>query len=373
MKKKYALLLVFLLASFTYAFEWGGVLSDDTKLNTNLHSLDFHQSNNVSIWANIPFNNSGTVYLSSQGSAKYYWDISKEENKFTPILNLDLLKFTIIGNFGASGSTFAMGRFNLSDLTGKVFSQASDGMLLELSFPVFNLGFYAGFTGLLNTAEVYMLDSKSFVYSKAPSFVPVCLTYTLPSLFLNQQFAVQTMSFIDLAHPGYTRNYATLSLKGPISGFLSYSLNSCFGSEKFSNITNLSDFTISFVPNQTISLSVNATYASGKLFFLSPFVGFTSHTAYNSIYSPELSGVLLPSLSMQYFSQSFCTLLNIGGVFDMPAKNITFKGIDGSVTILFNIYSDLQLSFKSNVFYDLASKTDSETNFVFDIGAIIVF
>jgi hypothetical protein len=266
-----------------------------------------------------------------------------------------------------------MGRFNVSDLTGKVFSQPADGLLLELAFPVFNMGFYAGYTGLLNPAEVYIIDNNRSVFSASHPFIPACLTLAFPSVLRNQQIGLQVMSFIDISAQKYTRSYATFTLKGPIIGPLSYVFNTCFGSEKFENIMNLSDFTLIFSPNQIISVSAGATYASGKLLFLSPFVGFTSHTAYNSIYSPELSGVILPALSMSYINQSFCTLLNVAAVMTMPYEAITFKGIDGSVTMLFNIFSDLQLSFKGAVFYDLASKTNSETNFIFNISAIIVF
>ncbi|MCR4580688.1 MAG: hypothetical protein K5681_10125 [Treponema sp.] len=372
MKKKILLLSVLFISFFAHAFEWGGLLSDDTKLSSDLSSISFHQSNNLSIWANINFNQSGNTYLSAQGSVKYYWDISKDSNDFLPVYNLDLLKFVTLGKFGSSAAIFSMGRFSVSDLTSKVFSQPLDGISLELSFPIVNMGLYAGYSGLLNTSEVLMMGQGGEIQDSSCNYIPVNYTLIFPSLLANQTFALQLSSIIDISTENYNRAYGTLLFKGPIAGPLSYSVSTTVGSEKFKNLMNLSELSLSFIPTPFLQLSANATYASGSQLFLSPFVGFTSYTAYNSIMYPELSGVLLPAISLSLIHKNICGLINVAAVMPMPEQSISFKGVDFSLALIFNIFSDLQLNFRAAGFYDL-SKVTNETNIIFDLSASMSF
>ena len=373
MKRKFLVLAVILITSLCYAFEWGGVITDDTKLTTNFDSIKFHQSNSASLWSNINFGNSGTTYLTTQGTFKYYLDLEKdEEPAYTPLFNLDLLKFSTIGKFSGSSISFSMGRFFTSDFTSKIFSQACDGASLELTYPVINVGAYVGYTGLLNSNEVSILDSDGNIHSEAHGYLPSSLTISFPTAFLNQHIALQMLAIFDTPDFVYNRYYGTVIMKGPIVGPLGYSLSTVFGSENFENVMNYSNLSISFTPSQMISISLGGNYASGKILFLEPFAGFTSCTAYNSIDYPELSGVILPYVSMSFIQQKFCSLLNVAGVFTMPESDIEFKGIDATITMIFNIYSDLQVNFKAIGFWDLSSEAD-KTNMSFDLSAAISF
>ena len=373
MKKRFLLITAFFISTLSFAFEWGGVLSDDTKLTTNLDSVNFHQSNSLSLWSNLTFGSSGMTYLSAQGTFKYYWDLSKDSNQFTfPLINLDLLKFTSNGKYNASGSSFSLGRFLVSDFTSKIFSQTSDGLSFELSFPVINIGVYAGYTGLLNLSEISMLDTSGQIVSEAYSCIPASLTLSFPAAFLNQQISFQFMGFLEVPSFTSSRYYGTFLMKGPIAGPLSYQFYTSFGSLDFKNCTNLSELYFSFSPNYMLSLSLGGTYASGKIAFLEPFNGFTSNTAYNSILYPELSGVILPYISMLLIQSKFCSVMKVSGVFSMPEQDISFKGVDASLVMIFNIYSDLQLNFKASGFWDI-SDTGDETNLCFNLSASLAF
>ncbi|MBR1639464.1 MAG: hypothetical protein IJ688_08775 [Treponema sp.] len=373
MKKFLSIVLFLMIASSMFSFEWGGIISDDTKIQSNLHSIEFHQSNNLSLWANFALSPKGSTYLITQGSVKYYWDISKTSNIFLPVINLDLFKFASSGRIGNVGTSFALGRFAFSDYTTKIFAQPCDGISLELAMPVVNMGFYAGYTGLLNSKEVSMLSNPEVEAKGTPAYIPVSYSVLFPSVIFNQRVGMQLLAFIDPSSAAYTRAYGTIMLKGPLAGPISYSFSTVFGTERFKNIMNLSDFYLYFIPNQNIQVSLGASYASGKLFFFSPFVGFTSYTAYNSSLSPQLSAVLMPSLSFSYVQKKLCSLLDLAAVFAMPEVKPEFKGVDGSVKIIFNIYSDLQLNFKVAGFYDLYDDSINETSIFFELSAALAF
>ena len=377
MKKIFVIPVLFFLSISLFGIEWGGLFSDDSKLSTDLTSFSVRQSNNISVWTKAAFNDEGSAYFVSQGSFKYYWNISNEDNSFLPILNLDLFKFSFLGKTKNTATLLSVGRFSLADTTGKIFSQPCDGLLLNFTLPRVKIDLYGGYTGMLNSLEISMLGKHSpseaeTIYASSYAYIPASLSFSFPNIIRNQQLVLQFLSFIDPAEDPYNRFYGNVMLSGPVTNSIYYSVTTVLGSLNFQNFMNYSEAFLLFNIGRSFSLSAGASYASGTQAFLQPFVGFTSYTAYNSSLSPELSGVILPTVTFSLIQEAICVIIDAAGVFDFPETQITFKGVNANFSLIGNIFSDLQLKMKVAGFYDL-TESGTETNFSVTLSAGLSF
>lgn len=366
------------------AVEWGGLVTEDVRFSSSdftSETNNIRQSNNLSLWITAPFTDSGDWYFSSQASIKYSYDFFKSDS-FLGIFDIDLLKLS--GNFqiGNSTNSISAGRFSVSDLTGKIFNQVSDGVLLKIVQPSVEYSIYAGYTGLLNQLDVAILSPADYFtpytewYSYAYKYLPFSLSVEIPSLFLNHTFNAQVSGFLDIDHleknDGYDRFYASLSFFGPIAGPLYYSIVSSIGSEKLKTITNYSAVSLQMFLTSFLTIKLNAEYASGKQGVLSPFVGFTSSPAYFSVKYPELSGVILPNLDILLTTNSFLFNVNTKLVLDFPYKEIVTKGVNLSGNMMLNAFSDLQFGLSANYFYDLLLN-GKDNNFTLNFNVSLAF
>lgn len=364
MKKAAGLFIsIILLLVPLSSMEWGGLITEDLGYETKNFSSETNrikQSNSASLWMTGALVPDGIINFAAQASGKYFLTSKNDAFVFTPIINLDLLKFSGNLRIAEGVLNYSVGRFAISDLTGKIFSQTNDGMLLKYSMPSFEANAYIGYTGYLNAMTVAMLSNEhkvhtvdGSVYVMAHSYMPVCLSMEVPSLFLNQTFNVQLSGFFDMEETKYNRYYGTFSLNGPIVGSVYYSLLTTFALENFDAFSNYSALSIQIFPISFFTLKLNAEYASGNQLIFKPFVTFTSNTAYNSYLEPELSGVIMPNVDFIFLWERFYASLNGKVVLGYPENEIIFQGLNFTANMYFNIFTDLQLGLSAIYYHDI--------------------
>lgn len=368
MKRFFAIFFIILVMFMPLcAFEWGGLLTEDFRFSSTdfkPENNSFKQGNSASLWITVPFSANGNFYFSGQGSIKYNLDLKSTES-FNLIYDIDLLKLSGKTDIGSAAISLAMGRYSVSDLTGKIFNQNADGLSLKVTSQIVEFSAYAGYTGLINALNVSMINSPTAVYeyknnySPAYKYVPVSFSVEAPSLFANHTFNSQVSAFFDaekaFADDAYNRYYATVSMMGPILGTLYYSVMTSFGSVNFKDVSNYSALSLQMFVNNNLTLKANAEYASGNHMGLSPFVGFTSSPAYMSVNYPELSGVLMPSLDLVFTTNNFYTGINGKLVLSCPESNFNMQGINVGANVIYNLFSDLQLGVSGNYYRDMYS------------------
>lgn len=357
------------------ALEWGGLVNDETKY-TKTKTNAFNQSNAVFMWLNTPLSSDGAWNLSSEATYKFTFS-KAEEKTITNMADVDLLK--VNGNIKLDNGNvvIAAGRYLYADLTNVNFAQCSDGIAVNVNLPVVHLGAYAGYTGLLNSLNVSMLISpedevkNGKVYVMAHPYLPLMASVEIPSILGNQTVGLQWESILDLGPKKYNRNYANLSISGPITGTIYYSVVSSFGIVN-KNIMNYSHLTVQVFPIPEIGISGGVEYASGKQGKLTPYTTVTSKTAYGSAMSPEMSGCIVPSVDFIYTKGDLFVNLNAKLPFDMPEKKTTFKGIGGDLALIYNIFSDLQAEADVSAFKDIATKS-ADDNLSVTVKAVLSF
>ncbi|MCK9169629.1 MAG: hypothetical protein M0P01_04375 [Treponema sp.] len=342
------------------AFDFGGKIGSTTKYQGNaFDSLKLYESSTSHLWVSSLLNEDTKLRFNADGSYEFRYD--ETDASYKNILDVNLLKLS--GTLSSGRYTklnFAAGRFFVSDVTGIVFSQVSDGFYTKFETPSLDFDVYAGTTALLNAHDVTIITPETTaynpdfntVYAACPPYVPVGISMNFPSLFLNQTLTAEGWGFIDFSSDKYNRWYGTAAVSGPLAGNVFYSLMTTAGTEKFDSISDLSKVTVTLYPVPTASIAVSGVYASGKNGFLSGFTGFTSRTAYLSLPEPEYTGIIKADLSGSYtVTSNFC--LSGGGacVFACPDDIVTYDGLQWSFNAVWNIFYDLQLSAGAYQYY----------------------
>ena len=345
------LITAVLLLTPVTAFEWGGLIDNNStiKLLTDKNNpFAFTQANSVYLWGSSSLTKSGNVYIKGEGMYKFTLDAP--QNKITHLADLDLLKAA--GDFQLkSGSiSFAAGRFFISDITAAVFAQNCDGVLIKYDAQKFGISAYAGYTGLLNSNAVTMLDAKGAahtpvneVYALANPYMPVCATVSLPNLFLNQTLTFSANIFTDFSDAKFNRYYAAVALSGPVSSNVFYDFVTDFGTLTFQELMNYSKFTLTVFGPSNMMFAAGVEYAAGN-HGLSAFKGFSSRPAYSASTDVETSGVLIPSVSAAIpFGSNMLLSSSVKAVFSCPEKDFSATGVQGNIDYIFNILSDVQI------------------------------
>lgn len=377
-------LAAFLIILPASAYEWGGLISDNFRFNTaKLDKLDdiyFKNGTGISLWGNLPLVNNSDWYISAQGSYKtnYSFRGLNKDATFSQIADLDLLKLN--GNVKIKNSSISLsaGRFFVMDTTTKVFTQNCDGVSLKFTNQFANVGIYGGYTGLINGNTVVFIDkdgalenNSGDLYTSTHPYLPVLASIEFPSLFLNQTLGVQLSGFIDLGEDNYNRLYGTAYLKGPFGGPFYYSLTSCFGTEDFTTVNNLSILSLMcFVSRSTIKL--NCEYASGEQFIFKPFKGFNSAIAYNANWYPEYSGLLMPGLDYIFSIKDICLETSGKFIMSLPEDEIIIQGVSADFKCLANIFSDVSYEVGFAFYYDLVNPGEI-INYAINTGLSISF
>ncbi|MCQ2596234.1 MAG: hypothetical protein MJ181_00165 [Treponema sp.] len=332
-----AFLTTVLAASALAAFEWGG-LADNTTSYANNSALT--QQNAVYLWGSIPLSEDGTSYIKAEGM--YRFSYNSKAGAVTNLIDLDLLKYANSIKMGNNTLNISAGRFQVSDLSGAIFAQTSDGAYVNYVTPSYNLSAYAGFTGLLNSNAVTMIGDSGVdpekVYSLADKYIPVSAAVSLPSLFLNQTLSLQAYGIFDCENSEKTnRMYATAALTGPLAAKVFYNALSTFGTnfDDFMNYTNIS-----------VSVFTGPAYITAGCEFASEnYIGFTAHPACSTAMGDiETTGIIVPSISSNIAIKNDMMLAaTMKGIFSSKSTEST-KGLQAEVNYIYNILSDVQIS-----------------------------
>lgn len=355
--------LVFFAYS-VFAVETGGLIINETKFANEEKdgSLKLDQKNGINLWLRAPVSEDGESYLAAEGSFKYEYDASIEDTdqRLSLYGDVNLFKLVIKKELSSGDFTFSAGRFYNSDLTSTIFTQNADGFKIDTSLSSFQLSLYAAYTGLLNAKNVTMLgdntdltDKEKTLYVMADKFAVGALTISLPYIFASQTVSLEGFGAISLESEKVNRFYGTLALNGPIVSPVFYTVSSTLGFTKAEDVDmvkgNLTKASIAVYPEyKSMSVSLNALYASGNQGSFEGFYGFTSGTAVNSLSEPEYNGVVLVGLSASIKPLSNLLFFANGDVvFDAAAgdkgEKIEQAGFQYSAGINWQALSDVSL------------------------------
>ncbi len=331
-----------------FAFTWNGVIDNTSKLSSNddLSALTLEQSNGVHLSINAPFNTTGTLKFVAEGSFKYKLtsNFDAKTSDLKMIANCDLFKFSGKWNIGKGIVALDLGRFMISDISGNVFAQKSDGLSLSYDALKFRVGAYAGYTGLQNRLDLTMLnnpqDDANF-YALTAGYVPVMVNFTYKTLFETQTLGIQGEAFIPVANIEDKTKYAygTLMLNGPIGVIGAYTLKGTVGLSDFKNlmIDGGLDFNF-YIANKAIMVAGGefVSFEKDSLHYFTPITTRTITT------DPFFAGGILPKISFIYAQSNVLTSVTGKGVIQMGAET-KFHGVDVTASLICNVFSDLQV------------------------------
>lgn len=357
MSKRFLLILAFVFAlSPLFAVDFGGKFNTTTRLQgQTFKQLKWYESASLHGWFTAMLSEKYQLKFSSDAS--YEFRYNQADKTIRNIVDVNLLKLSMQRNVGASRVEASLGRFSVSDVTGVIFNQACDGANVRLTSQHVALNAYIGFTRLLNMHDSIMLTENSdttvpsymskAVYVLGPSYIPMSLALTLPSLFLNQTVSLEALTVLD-ASESFHRFYATLYLTGPFYKNIFYNASTTFGSSDMQKVSNLTKFNLVYYPVPEAQVGFNLFYASGNQKGVSAFRGVTSMPAVlayqNANFTTEYESKMKVGVNASYTIASRVYLgADLGVVFACPDK-ISYNGFQWRFDVAWNIFHDLQLA-----------------------------
>ena len=346
--------LFFVFASPLAAMEWGGVLSNDTGIETpDFSNITFKQSNGVSIWFNTPV---GEAFALS-GEVLYKYNFVKPQNvdgTFTNIIDVPLFKFAGDIQAGDGVLSLAAGRFSYVDNAGSVVATTVDGASIDYSLSIVKLGFLGAYTGLLNSlnGSVEAAGKNNKFYDFSYGYAPLGLNVEFPYLLGNQALGIQAFAILDCGDKTTKTNnyYANLALSGPITNIIYYSLSSSFGFVDFKDLMNYSALSVMVFPAETVSINAGVEYGSAY---------DDSMVMYYSPLAQKTGGKILAKAGFTYGTDVMCFDLGFKYTIGYDSGN---KKFDASTTVgsgaelntgfVYNIFSDLQAGLSFTAFFD---------------------
>lgn len=197
-KSTIILVLMILLSSQVYAFDFGGNIDNYSYITNEDDSYD--QINKLSLWGAHSFND--YTFFTLQGSAAYAKD------DYDILVDVDYLYFdkSVPEIFGESSAlSYRIGRFYQSDFTSKVFAHRADGFKVSLGIPKGNLYLSTGYTGLLlkpvtdlKTTAADNTDDGDDDINFAPKKVISVIGFNFIDIFPGQQLSLSGISVFDL-------------------------------------------------------------------------------------------------------------------------------------------------------------------------------
>lgn len=407
--KKITIAATFTLAicSATFAFDFGGLLKNDSAIQTYSDGdFNLDQKNSVSLWARQNFDKSAENYFAVEASYNFEGDLEKEDDKFTNSIDLDFFAANLSKQFDSAKISFTVGRFYLSDLSGIVFTQNADGAGFCVKNNYFVLSTYGAYTGFLNalntkiisatpdefvftgktpavqdTSRIFAPDNNK-IYDFAEKYAVAEIALSLPNFAANQTVSAEFLGTFRLEKEKYNRMYAAINLGGPVYnaffynvsstlGFLSYERKDEIGGQKTENgISNMTNINLDYYFNRA-SFGLSGVYASGKQGPLSAFVGFSKNTSTYSLQEFLYSGIIKTGanatckpLENLLLSANGNLIFNAasGDKKDEDFDKIKYYGFEYSAGATWQVKSDFQLGVTASQFFDkdnsdLAKKT----------------
>lgn len=350
-----------LMASVMNAVDFGAVVSDSTKFNFNGADSDaaLEQKEMFIPSVKASLNEDGSVYFAAEAYFEHKLDATfdpETETDNSIIVDLNLFKAGGAIDAGSGKIVFSLGRFFMADSTGFVLCQPLDAASISYGLKKFEVSAFGGYTGLLNSKNVSILDSYGSVYEGSDDYYAFAMGYgafgvavTFPYLFANQTVGLESLGFIPLEGPSDTdadnsRFYGTMLVNGPLTSSLFYSLNSTLGFND-GDMSNLTSLRINYYSDyKNLSFGAGAVYASNDSGSLKPFVGFTKMTACESMEEPVYSSVLKASVSGSIKPMdNFLLSCGLDMVMCSPEDSFEYNGTQIGVSAVYQPFTDLSL------------------------------
>lgn len=359
--------LVISFATSLFAFEWGGLVNNTTSLSTSdfkKETIVINQSNGINLNFSSFLTKDKSLRIAAEAMYKYNLSITDKDKTFKNIVDLNLLKLS--GNWNVNGASLSLnlGRYIHSDKTGFVFAQQSDGVNFTVRTANWNMGFYAGYTGLLNRFTVVMPDNllvkpqmKEF-YDFSYAYVPLMLDFTFTNVLRNQ-IGIQAEYFIDSTKNRNDKAYGSVTVKGPLGTFGSYYVAGTVGTSKFKDVMLRAALDLQFFPARNFIFSIGADYASGFNDVFVPFTTITAKPIHSSVVAVD---AIVPKFAAMYSTDNLVLSLSEKLVMTIP-ESFEVNGLDNSLNFVYNIFSDLQLSTSVGAYLDFKNKENNKYNF----------
>jgi len=370
MKKILSLALLSVFVSAAFSFSWNGVLDNNTKLSTTgFKELTLDQSNGIYLSVNVPVNEA--LRFTAEGMYKYNVNVTASKTTLTNTADIDLFKVNYLMKLGTSNLSFDAGRFSYSDVSGAVFSQCSDGVNVKYETAKWKAGFYGGYTGILNSLNVSMTEVRSGshdFYSLCVPYIPLGVNFAYTSLFGSNAIGAQAFYFKSASNNYTDKIYGIVTLSGPVS------TNGSYSTALVAGLNNYKDFMLYLKADYTAFINNNCMfnggieYASGNHGAIKSFVPITYKSASSS--GLQVSGVVLPKASIIYVNSELFASLTEKIVLSVPEEKLDFAGVDSSLTVLYNVFSDLQVGGDVTAFI---GKDSSANKFTFTAKASLAF
>ncbi len=412
----FAVFLVLLsFSSFVFAFDFGGLLTNDSGLKSNeKNNFNLDQKASLSLWARQNFDKNAENYFAAEGIYNFEADLTQAEDKISNAVDLSLFELALSKSFDSSKITFNAGRFYFADLSGLILSQNADGAKLSFKNNYFGVSAFGAYTGLLNAqnteiigasplelssngkrpavqdnTKIYIPDSNK-IYALAEKYALCDLPIAFPYFAANQSVSAEFFGAFSLENKTYNRMYATLKFEGPVYNSLFYSASSSFEFLNYKNdseqttlgIANLSKITVDYF-FKNASLGFSGVYASGNQGALCSFVGFTKNTSTYSLQNFLYSGIIKGGLNASYKPVKNL-LLNFGCdlIFNATAgsedaefedlSGIEFYGFEYSAGATWQVMSDFRLGLSATQFFDKANSSDVKKTYI-NLHAVLAF
>lgn len=371
---KHAVLLVLLPLVVFPAFSSDVGVELTNKAGVREFNTDgWFSDHKATLWTTIPLTKSNSSSLAIEAGLYASKPVFSED--FTWYANLDLFRLSVsaVKKEGLSLS-FDAGRFSTNDITGMVLSQRVDGIELHISVPFANIDILAGYTGLLNARmgetlmsaddiadaaedDIYTFGAKRAVGKVTMQFPQMIGQFDL-ILEGSGQYDVRRMIESDATNLIDTA-YGTLSLGGPVTNMLFFTVNGTFQTgineidgSKSSEHSLLASGRFDLFPSPGNQLFVNCLYIpAGGDFFNDTFKGISAQTA-GSLYG-GVYGNLVEASAGWYISPSRALNLDIGAkafIKVEPAdgeENYTGTEISGGAS--YTMTSDFRLRLDSSI------------------------
>ncbi len=370
--------------SSLFAYDFSAFISDGTTLkfyNGEFKDPELKQTETFTGAFTTPVGKGGLSFFSAEGSVQHKLEATTGDNsssKNSVIADCTLFKFSTMKKLeGGRNLQISAGRFHYSDVTGVVFSQPNDGLYFKYGGKKLEASVYGGYTGLQNVKNVSILTSKGAlwapedekdVYDFTAPYAVGSLFVSAPYFFKNQTVSFECMGMFNAGGPGDLKDddnrlYGTISLSGPLSSSVFYSVSGTMQTEDFSDFGILGKFSVNcFVPVKNITVGLNGLYASASNGTVKSFTGFSKSVVCLSRNEDLCSEIMKFGASASFLPvPKILVAAGFDAVYKLADSSSEFYGFQTGISGTYRIYSDLKMSLSLTNFtgkYKEASRTD---------------
>ena len=377
-----SVLAVTCLLSSAFAFSWSGLVDNNTKISEN-HDFSkpvLNQSNGVYLSGYSNIGDAGNMRFTAEALYKYSFNYDIKDNKsdLKNVADLDLFKFAGEWTVGPGKVSLSAGRFQYSDFSDAVFKQVSDGLYINFNNAKMKGAVYAGYTGLLNRLNVSMVDNETKdddnFYALCPKYVPVLADFSYKALLDTNTIGLQGAFYLPLSDDYTMKAYGTFILNGYIGKMGSYDARVTVGSEKpkgkdsFDGVMLDAKLDTSFYLNSVSMVNIGGEYVSGEQGDIKPFVTVSSRSFGGA---PFYNGVIVPKVGLMYAAGKIYANVTERVIISMPKDEAKLDGFDTSASVVYNLFSDLQLGCNLGAY--ICKETKENSNYYATLKASLAF